>query len=380
MMVQRNAEFADIVRRSAGRTVVIFGAGATGQYIFFRLRQFGVDPAFFVDNRRAGEQFCGLPIRSPYDLLYEDAATLTVVLGLSLAADAEAVLRQLEGLGCMESCLVEWPSFGQLYAPVDWLDPLLGYSRESDLPGIRLYPGRSAAALKLAVLGGSTSDWSFGGFRSWPEFLREELAAAGIDVTLYNGAIAGYFSGQELLKLLRDILPLQVDLLIVMDGVNDGNQQRVERHPFYHPYQLRIFDGFSPEKEGKQLAINRAVKGVLTGVEDDTPRVESWLRNLRTMRAVCREFGIVFLPFLQPTASVGRHARQGEEGREALCEFYRQARAAVAESGFITDASAALEEAEEVYFDHLHYNENGNRVLARFVAERILPELRRMGR
>ena len=38
-------------------------------------------------------------------------------------------------------------------------------------------------------------------------------------MTLWNGGISGYTSTQELIKLLRDVLGLNPDMIIVYDGV-----------------------------------------------------------------------------------------------------------------------------------------------------------------
>lgn len=110
-----------------------------------------------------------------------------------------------------------------------WLDPHLSHAHDPEhlkamgynvTPGFVTYDsGVSGDALKIVVLGGSTSDPALG--YSWPELLAGVLKERGAKATVLNGGVAGYSSNQELIKLTRDVLPLGPDIVISMSGVND---------------------------------------------------------------------------------------------------------------------------------------------------------------
>lgn len=113
------------------------------------------------------------------------------------------------------------------------LDTNLGHNflADSKYPGIMVYGDDTAEDFKIAVLGGSTTDGKFTFFKSWPELMYEELGNQNFkNVTVYNGGVSGYASGQELLKLIRDMIPLKPDMVIVYDGFNDLN--------YRNPYPL----------------------------------------------------------------------------------------------------------------------------------------------
>lgn len=349
-----------IISRHSGKRLVIFGAGNGGLYIFYHALELGREAEYFVDNGKVGTQFCHKEVRSPYDLMYEDTENLLVIIGINQQNAVRSAVQQLEGMGFIQGENFEIPEFGQLYAPANYLDPLLAYSRMDDLPGFKLTRSTGKNPLKIVCLGGSTSDWSFGGFTCWAEFYRQLLENAGISVDLYNGAIAGYYSSMELLKLIRDVIPMNPDCILLLNGVNDGNQTPVPGHPMHHTYTQKVFDKLSSMENNSDLEINSAVEGVLYGPEDHTAAEEVYLRNMQMMNSLCREFSIAFFPVLQPTGIFpGKN-----DWQLPLYEFYQKVTALVSKYPFITDGSKWLDNQLPLYFDYVHYNEAGNRILA----------------
>jgi len=363
-----------ILEKHPGKKAVIFGAGAGGQTVFYTWRNAGGEVAYFVDNRRAGGTFCGLPVVSPYDLLCEESDRLLVIVGACRDGDAEEMQKQLEGMGFSKGVHFEMSQLGGLYAPLDHIDPHLGYNRMGELMGFKVFGNIETATKKIVVLGGSTSDYSFGGFKSWPQFLQEILGRASTSTVVLNGAVAGYTTGQSLLKLVRDVVPLRPDVVISFEGVNDAVQERVAGHPLVHPYAFSTFETMFQATPKEGLSINQTLSGITFGVKDAAGRVESWMRNLRAMQALCREFGIRFFAFLQPTVFSGSPDSAGDPQSDAIRTFYREARECAAAFESVIDASGLLDGIENAYFDFVHYSESGNAVIAEWVHRAIAGE------
>ena len=355
---------ARLLGKYHGKKIIVFGAGSGGQTVFYT-----------VDNARAGTSFCGLPVKSPYDLLHEDSSLILVIIGACRDSDAAEMKTQLEGMGLNEGIHFEFSRLGELYAPLDYVDPHLGYNRMDDLMGFKVFGIPDPGAKKIVILGGSTSDHSFGGFKSWPEALHGALIQKGESAVIYNGAIAGYTSGQNLLKLVRDVMPLCPDIVISFEGINDAVQGRVSGHPLVHPYAASTFEVMFQATSKNSISINQELKGITFGVPDPIGKVQAWMRNLRAMNAVCREFGIRFFPFLQPNSFVDPAAitqsSNDDAQIETIREFYREATKMAANSGFVTDATAALNGIADAYFDFVHYSANGAEALAEYVLHKL---------
>ena len=363
-----------ILSKHPGKKLVIFGAGNGGLYVHYHALEAGAATAFFVDNTKAGTTFCRLPVLSPYDLMYEDPEKLLVIIGVNQQNAVAEILEQLAGIGLQEGFNVEVPEFGNMYAPADYLDPLLAYSRMDDLPGFKVNRSTTEKPLKIFCLGGSTSDWSFGGYRCWGDFYCQILAENGIAADFYNGAMAGYHSSLELLKLIRDVIPMKPDVLLILNGVNDGNQYPLAHHPMHHAYTGKVFERFAAPENASGLEINGAIKGVLYGPEDDTSALETYFRNMRMMKSLCDEFKIRFFPVLQPTKTFQKAVIPDMP----LVKFYSEAVNALALHTFIADGTQWLGEGENMYFDYIHYNENGNRRIAQKFFELTIPALKEL--
>jgi lysophospholipase L1-like esterase len=366
-----------ITKKHPDKKLIIFGAGAGGQTLFHSARQAGIDIPYFIDNNKSGELLFGKPVKSPYDIFYENMDEVLIVIGVCQDFAVTQIKNQLMELGLTEGVNFETPLFNDLYAPLDYIDPLLGYNRMSDLMGFQIFGSPAPGAKKIVVLGGSTTDPSFGGYKSWPQCLHEKLASRGIAATLYNGAIAGYFSALELLKILRDCLQLSPDVIITFDGVNDAIQPMQSGHPMVHPYGKKTFDVmFEATVQNKiDVNVNKQIKGVTYGCENFASRIDFWYSNLRIIKAVCEEFNIAFLPFLQPTSLYTSHAADTSDERSlAINSFYQDAAALAKTSGFIIDATSVLDGASEPYSDYVHYTEAGNQMIAEFVFRYILSD------
>lgn len=265
------------------------------------------------------------------------------------------------------------------------LDVNLGhtYIADSKYPGIMVYGEDRESDYKIAVLGGSTTDGAMYPFKSWPQFLYEELGQRKI--TIYNGGVRGYTSGQEIMKLIRDILPLKPDMVIVYDGVNEINTNT--KHPFSFEYARKVFEYANTHIENNYVVDN--TKEVCQGVECKVDYFDNWLCNMQYMYALAYQKNIKFFSFCQPwlTSKKGKTEKEknillsipGVVLDTMLNKSFRiqmEQRNSLPE--YIHDLSHIFD-GKDVYMDLCHVWEEGNRIIAEEIKKIILPELETKG-
>lgn len=281
--------------------------------------------------------------------------------------------KKLKELGL--KCFVEWELNG-----IPWditinrregLDVNLGYTTLVDgkYPGTMVYGEENKKDYKIAILGSSTSEGVLYSFKSWPELLMEELGKTNI--TIYNGGVSGYTSGQELIKMIRDILPLKPDMVIVYDGANDLNVDT--QYPFAFPYAMQIYD-FAKEHLDESLMDNR-IRMVSKGTKSAADRFEEYLSNIRNMHAVAVENNIKFFSFCHPALSCKKGKTLAEKnillsmpsGQIDLwvTDYFRkdmEMRKDIPD--YLYDFTGIFDNVDDVYMDICHVNEKGNRIIA----------------
>jgi len=276
------------------------------------------------------------------------------------------------------------------------------------------------------------------GCGSWPRYLHEQLEAKGIDHLIFNGAISAYTSSQEVVKLLRDGLSLAPHLVIAFDGINDTGctYWHDQRHPKVHSFLNRLDAALAPRLTDSRIRIGTieataSIEGISYGLATNNSPIEEWHANQRIMKAICSEFHINFISFLQPGGlylsdylrscdvrirlhwlifnlfiswrHLAAHYEATHQGaqltnlplRELLncylasgfgyddgvkCftpkedindAFYRAAREIASHSDYIVDMADTLFGQPEVFYDGCHCTALGNRL----IAERVLHEL-----
>ncbi|MGB7401718.1 MAG: hypothetical protein WA916_04025 [Arcobacter sp.] len=293
------------------------------------------------------------------------------------------------------------------------LDPTLGYaySHEDDLPllenekyenGLIYIGNKETAKVKIGILGGSTSDISLSGswLRPMYKLLNDE------NICIISGAMSGYSTSQELLKLIRDIIPSKPDIVLSLNGINDMNftQCASPKHPLIHSYQVKLgnflvkkygtnsntshfFNKYS-SKTTKPMGMNSNmdIGNLILGFENSIESFESWYRNIKMAKALCKEFDIKYLSFLQPTFGVGKYEFNKKEETiykeylkeinplydKSLHKFYKNARLIVKmNSDFMIDLVDIFQDYSEFYYDIRHPNKKGNEILAREITKII---------
>lgn len=283
------------------------------------------------------------------------------------------------------------------------IDPHLGFSHDKDRHGLMdefsgfvRYGNGNLEDPKTRVvvaLGGSTTDsltpLYLGDNRAdpndpynWPRSLQKLLVQSGFEAVVFNGGVAGYSSNQQLIKLIRDALPLEPDLILTLEGVNEmGFAHSVPAHPMVHPYQLNLFSALSqpmesailPNMVGLVVSYRRdparSISGASWGIPQNTTPWDQWLKNSRLARAICDEFDIEYLIGLQPILGYGNYSAsdveigwlksKGPKYRTDLTEFYDHATQQCEQLEYLLDMTNVFSDLEGVYLDARHQNQLG---------------------
>jgi len=269
------------------------------------------------------------------------------------------------------------------------LDPFLSFayssgdlpesSSESIIPGFKVLSSPDETPenlLKVVTLGGSTTSQYF--LENWPKHFKSLLDDKQKPSILYNGGVNGYSSNQELLKLIRDVLPLKPDIVISLTGINDiGFMHSIKKHPMIHPYSNYVLQTVLSKRirsKQKQDVINDINYGPVV----DTTPAEQWKKNLRLMSAITREYGVRFYAFLQPTMGVGKYTPSEHENE--MLDAYNEARGGVyikETLAFYEDAIKTcdkydnvinlvdiLKDSRDLYYNPRHQNAEGYKLIA----------------
>ena len=275
------------------------------------------------------------------------------------------------------------------FAEYSRLDPHLGYAHDLEalegaasgsIPGFVVHgDADDTDALRIVTLGGSTTDGTlFGG--NWPRRLADELRQRGIAATVFNGGVGSFSTNQELLKLLRDALPLRPHLVMSYSGANEVEFD--PDHPMVHRYQRALMNALAETRGSTVLpntyaAITRArrmsrFRGVNYGPTVGATSAEQWERNVRCMDALTKEFDVRFLAILQPVLGVGVYEPTPREEEviqtNGYCQqypgFYAEA-APVAERLSCATSFADLFRGEsDLFLDDCHLDDRGNAIVA----------------
>lgn len=294
-------------------------------------------------------------------------------------------------------------------AKMSYLDPHLGYAHDPAVddslgdapgtPGFAVYGDPSdPQALRIVALGGSTTDPLDPG--NWPRALQRILAARGIPSVVFNGGVSGYSSNQELLKLIRDALPLRPDMVLSLSGINDlGFLHSIDAHPMVHPYQTAVLGKVGARKSSAILPNTMTVvarwreartpehsrvDGIHLGPEVETTPAAQWTRNIRLAHAVTSEMDAAYLAFLQPVLGVGKYTPSAEDDellaeatgqkREYLAnleKFYASTRITADTLPYVTSLVDVFEGHTTLYRDARHPNREGYALIAEAVASEL---------
>jgi hypothetical protein len=389
--------------KNSNYKVIIHGANREGTELYCYLRNKNIPVLYFVTDIPFSDTFNGLPLRSIYDLIFENMEDKYVFVVGRYSASSLYELRWDKQSAFFTAENIQYHSLLShrgLYTDINCnvhLDANLGSNNyRGEKQGLRIFGNWEAPeAIKIATLGGSTSDPFFADYSelyiSWSEILFTRLQSFIPNIAIACGGIESYSSSQELLKFIRDIIPLKPNLVIDFSIVNDlyqyfmykyeldGSDEKRNHHkrPFLSLTTERFYRFASENAILHNLTED--IRPVCFGIHDKRNAVEFWIDIMRTMYALGHEFGFKFLGILQPNAATYKYGDMHEFYTWANSTFTQRkddfefARKSIVGYQYILDYTKIFNDLDEnPYMDGAHVQPHGNRTIAEHIHQDIL--------
>ena len=376
-----------LFERCSNRKLLIFGTGIEAQKMSRLCSMYNMNVEYFLENESADTVFEDKNVKAYFDLVYEEPDGFFIIVANE--KESYGISRQK----FLQLGLIEDIDFSY-YKSVPFLEETLCYdvtlssNRIRDkIEGFELFGDLyNSEALKIVALGGSTTESTLSYIKGWPQYLTNLCYENGYSVIMYCGGIAAHSSSQELLKLIRDVLPLKPDVVLSYNGFTDlwsypqnfPYQPEREKRPFITEFQVqymnKILQNYPKEK-----------RNVCYGLQNDKTASEFWLDNMKIMHAIAKEFNILFLSFLQPFYYIGGYKptdsqkiifdRSGWDGSILpLIHSKEHLDSMISESlkmmknikniDYITDLTHIFSGHANIYRDVVHVTERGNEIIA----------------
>ena len=258
---------------------------------------------------------------------------------------------------------------------------------------------RPPKAARIVVVGGSAAFGS--GLKADGDTLSARLEELLEDTEVINAAVIGHLSGQELSYVVSELVDLEPDLVIALDGWNDLVDQLSGRRRTAHTagvsnafflmedrlrrlYLLETGGVLRRSRAALPLVFKNVAKlvagasqtglapatggeagaGALIG-DDPASIARVYAANARKMKIVAEAFGGRFLCVLQPDReSFGR--REGRSLGQGYERFRQEAGRRLREAGVahvdLNDFPEAFERS--MFMDRIHLDARGNRAMA----------------
>jgi hypothetical protein len=355
------------------KKLIIYGTNELALGVYAVLKRYGITIEYFIDDTNVPDCIDNIPVKNKYDLLLEDLSDKFI---LSVIPDNyfEIVAQFFLELGLyIEDDFINLID-GSAHKSL--VDVSLLSSRNEDLPGFKIFGNKDNKNAKIIVtLGGSTTDPVYGMITSWSEYLYRKLSSLDSNILLYCGGMDGYSSTQELIKFIRDVVPLVPYLVISYSGINDFFPANVSKSS---PRYQRPFIGKRTETFFRELSekyFDHEV--VLYGLQNDKSVAQYWLDNMRIMHCMAHEFEFKFMGILQPVFCLSniqcsphlQHfaewtiAHYGNISQE-IKNIYGEARHLVQKYPFIFDYTDIFKNRKNIFIDQYHVMSKGNNIIA----------------
>lgn len=374
-----------IIDNSKDKKVIIYGATKIALKVYKILKSFSIEVEYLVDDKINPD--CEITVKSIQDLLSENPQDLLIVIPDNQKKIYEKKIQNLKQLFEKVDYIYIGNSHGRI---CQYVDVDLGNNLEMDIMGFKKFSrviNEDNKIFRIVIFGNSTTyadyKWTI---KSWSELLFNKISESkNINIEVLCGGINGYTSHDELIKLIRDGILLKPDMIISYSGVNDmGFIEGVENYPHTRP--LRLAQLQETRKVYVQKHGDKVGDTVSLGITNEKKDYEFWLDNIRMMNAICREFDIKFLCFLQPTVlSDGyllsqserymlREEFQDDRANEILQYvdgFYKNAIEIIKNYDYIIDFTNIFSNEMGLFFDSVHVNTKGNQIIADKMYESI---------
>ena len=183
-------------------------------------------------------------------------------------------------------------STAQLYYS-ECYDPNLGYNSNNGI--IKLKTKNNVNPKRVGILGASGAAADYIVEKSWAAYLIDEAETMKINLEVYVGAVEGNTASLALIKLIRDMSLLNLDVIIYYDGLHKG----IDKNYFIHGNQKFIFDNLNKNADTIEFLRDYPRKNVYYGSGLKTA-AEDWIYQSRLMNAVCNELRIKFYAVIRP--------------------------------------------------------------------------------
>lgn len=272
----------------------------------------------------------------------------------------------------------------------DEIDPLLGWGMSEKtliargfelhhgMPVLRTDGAACEDTLRILVTGGSTTDVALLA-DNWPAHLMELLEQRGICCTLHMGAVGGYASGQELLKLIRDGRHLKLDIHLSYSGANETSHPYLVSEYETDLYQRMMSAQASSVFPNLVFLIRSQLLPWPTSKLHHAPLDgPQWTANMDMMQAIAIGRGYTFVGVLQPVLGVGKVVQPEQEKShigfvKQYREFYPTALADLEGRPYLVNMTALFDTVKgPVYIDDCHLRPEAQPVVAQAILRLIL--------
>lgn len=308
------------------------------------------------------------------DIFYDDKCKIIIVepfKSVKIKGDLIEVRIQKERIITIGQPYLMGAKFQNSY------DVCIGYTWKSDLEGFVKFGSSEKGNFRIVTLGGSTTDATLYNIKSWSEHLYEILRNMDIKVEIICGGIAAYTVSQELIKLIKDVRSLEPDLVISYSGINNATGiYNVLNYPFVLKYQKNIIESLIQKKKiNNEIFSGVRINKLGKGIKDNSTQAEHWLDCERMMYAICKEFGIDFLAFLQPYNKNYFNEKESlSDLKSNIVNFYKEIKINRKDT-WMHDFTDIFAEDTDVFTDYCHVYEYGNRKIARSMLPYILKSI-----
>ncbi len=272
----------------------------------------------------------------------------------------------------------------------DEIDPLLGWGMSetrlrdhgfelrNGMPVLHSQSPVCNDTLRILVTGGSTTDVAMQA-DNWPMYLVQELSRKGICATVHMGAVGGYASGQELLRLIRDGHDLMPDIHISYSGANETS------HPsLVSEYEMELFGKMMFEKTSFLfpnivfILREKFMPRPSASLHPHPSAPPQWTYHMDIMNAIAIGRGYVFIGVLQPVLGIGKIVQPDQEDRyrgfvEQYRDFYPTALADVQNRPYLVNMTALFDTVPgPVFLDDCHLRPEAQPIVAKAILNLIL--------
>lgn len=346
------------------KKIIGYGASKFAAGKIISLVRSGVDISYIVDinPEKQNHSILGIEVKSPDVLEKEDfdKIIVLVLVGWNATPSVKAYLNKIGMISGKHyfSAENDFHDGGIIN-----IDPILSYSRPEEETFVFHNCSRIPDANKKTILamGGSNTDPYLWGMKSWPEYLSEIVDD---EWQVINGAVQGYNSAQELLKLSRDVFYVcNPDIVISYSGIND-----IEKPCFTHPFWRNLLNKNLVKEEDSIFS------GIYYGRSGEIKyNSRFFIDNERMMHAICSEMNVEFIGILQPCLTEGKYDHISPILKEYIDmlnfteithSFYKKVREEICNYDYLYDFTTIFDNNSDVYIDYCHTKEIGNEIIA----------------